>query len=174
VWDSRLGCLRRQAGRRSYTMPFERNAYEYRRHLPHIEKANRPHFITFRTYEQLHLPPAARDVVMRHCFHDNGTKIDLHAAAVLPTHVHLVFTPLRDENGAPFLFRKMLGGIKGASAHSVNSLLGRTGSVWQDESFDHVLRSEEKLEDAVDYVWLNAVRHGLARLPWEYKWVWKE
>ena len=33
-----------------------------------------------------------------------------------------------------------MNGIKGASAHSINKALGRKGSVWQDESFDHILR----------------------------------
>ena len=41
----------------------QRNPYRYRRDLPHITKADWPHFITFRTWEWWILPPAARTVV---------------------------------------------------------------------------------------------------------------
>jgi len=35
---------------------------------------------------------------------------------------------------------EILLAIKGASARSVNKLASRAGPLWQDESFDHVLR----------------------------------
>ncbi len=42
----------------------------------------------------------------------------------------------------------ILKDIKGCSARSINRLSGETGTlVWQDESFDHVLRSEERREE---------------------------
>ncbi len=33
-------------------------------------------------------------VVLDCCLHDEGTKIDLQVAVVMPDHVHLIFTPL--------------------------------------------------------------------------------
>ncbi len=153
---------------------FKYSKYAYRRNLPHIEKADCPHFITFRTADRFRLLPEARELVFGHCFHDHLTKITLYAAAVLPNHVHLVFTPLRNPAGEPYTFPEILGGLKGASSHSVNKLLGRHGAVWLDESFDHVIRSEERFDDRVQYVWLNPVRHHYVAYPWEYRWTWRD
>jgi REP element-mobilizing transposase RayT len=148
--------------------------YIYRRNLPHIEKEGRPHFITFDTYLREILPPHARDLVLNHCLHDNGTKMQLHIAVVMPDHVHLIFTPLRSDSGELFTFEEIVGAIKGASAHSVNKALERKGHLWQDESFDHVIRCEEKLEEKIQYVWENPVRAGLVGRSEDYKWLWRE
>jgi hypothetical protein len=62
--------------------------------------------------------------------------------------------------------------IKGASAHKINRLLRRTGKVWQTESFDHVLRSAEKLDEKIQYILDNRVRGGLVSRWKEYRWLW--
>ncbi len=148
--------------------------YIYHRNLPHVEKADRAHYATFVTHLRWKLPPAARDLVLTHCLHDNGSKIRLIAAVVMPDHVHMIFSPLRAANTEPYSFEEILGGIKGASAHSVNKLLKRSGTVWQDESFDHVLRCAEDLNGKVEYVRQNPVRKGLVSRPEDYKWLWQE
>ena len=89
----------------------------------------------------------------------------------MPDHVHPVFTPLADENG-PFSVAEIMQAIKSASAHRINQALGRKGCVWQQESFDRVLRREESIEMKVEYVLNNPVRSGLVRLPGEYPWLW--
>jgi REP element-mobilizing transposase RayT len=98
----------------------------------------------------------------------------LHVAVVMPDHVHLVLTPLCTETGETYCFEEILGGIKGASAHSINKALKRSGRVWQDESFDHVARCQESLEQKIEYVCRNPVRNGLVRRPEDYKWLWRE
>jgi REP element-mobilizing transposase RayT len=148
--------------------------YNYRRNLPHIEKDDRPHFITFDTLQRWELPPLARDIVMEHCLHDNGSKIHLHAAVVMPDHVHLIFTPLRCETTETYSFEETVGSIKGASSHTINRALKRSGTVWQDESFDHVIRCQESLKKKIQYVCDNPVRKGLVARPEDYKWLWKE
>ena len=62
----------------------------------------------------------------------------------------------------------------GVSSHSVSKALRRAGPVWQKESFDHVLRSDEGLREKVDYICLNPVRKGLVRDADEYPWLWRE
>jgi hypothetical protein len=62
--------------------------------------------------------------------------------------------------------------IKGASARSVNKLLGADGPVWQEESFDHLLRSQESLEEKLQYIRQNPVGKGLVSKPEDYKWLW--
>ena len=36
----------------------------------------------------------------------------MHAFVVMPDHVHMLFTPLFDEQGEPFALAKILNGIK--------------------------------------------------------------
>jgi putative transposase len=50
--------------------------------------------------------------------------------------------------------------IKGRAARLINLALQRSGPVWQEEFFDHVLRSNDSLVDRVDYVCQNPVRAG--------------
>jgi len=90
----------------------------------------------------------------------------------MPEHVHLLMTPLRDPQGNMFCLSEILRGIKGASARSVNQLLGGSGPLWQEESFDHVLRSEESFQQKIEYIRQNPVRRGLVKTPEEYRWLW--
>jgi REP element-mobilizing transposase RayT len=90
----------------------------------------------------------------------------------MPDHVHLLFTALRDVDGWTFALPEILKAIKGTSARSVNKLSGKFGTVWQDESFDHVLRGDESFRETVEYIRLNPVRKGLVRRPEEYEWLW--
>jgi REP element-mobilizing transposase RayT len=90
----------------------------------------------------------------------------------MPDHVHLLFTALRDADGWTFALPEILRAIKGASARSINKLGGRTGRVWQDESFDHVLRGNESLRETIEYICQNPVRKGLVEKPEDYQWLW--
>jgi REP element-mobilizing transposase RayT len=146
----------------------------YRRNLPHIQRDGKILFVTFRTYKHWILPEAVRDLVIKHCQYDHGKKYQLHGAVVMPDHVHMVFTPARDDMGNTFGLAQIMNGIKGASAHSINKLLKRKGHVWQDESFDHVLRSNESAESKVNYICQNPVRKGLVKSENEYPWLWRE
>ena len=122
------------------TQAMLKGKYTYRRRLPHYQKDDRAVFVTFCC--SFHpLPESVRDMVFRHCLHDQGTKATIHAVVVMPDHVHLLLTPLRDPEGSLYSLVEILQGIKSASAHSLNRALGRAGPVWQEESFDHVLRS---------------------------------
>jgi REP element-mobilizing transposase RayT len=148
--------------------------YEYRRRLPHYQRDDRPLFVTFRTLNRLQLSPESRALVLAHCLHDNGQTIRLHAAVIMPDHVHLLFTTLRDADGWTFALPEILRAIKGSSARSINKVLGRNGCVWQDESFDHLLRGNESLRETVDYIRQNPVRRGLVEKPEDYGWLWVE
>jgi REP element-mobilizing transposase RayT len=148
--------------------------YEYRRRLPHLQKAGRALFITFRKLSKDPFSGAARDLVLGHCLHDDGKRFVLHAAVVMPEHVHLLLTPLADAQGWPIELCNIMKLIKGTSARSVNKLCGTKGPVWQDESFDHVLHSHESLSQKTEYIRQNPVRRGLVQRPEEYPWLWVE
>jgi REP element-mobilizing transposase RayT len=148
--------------------------YEYRRRLPHYQNCDQALFVTFCAGRYPPLLESVRDIVLRHCLHDHGVKAHVHAVVVMLDHVHLLLTPLRDSGGVPYSLVEILQGIKGASAHSVNRVLQRSGPVWQEESFDHVLRSGEGFEEKLEYIRQNPVRRGLVTRPEEYRWLWVE
>jgi len=76
----------------------------------------------------------------------------------MPEHVHLLLTPLRDANGEIFCLSDILKAIKGASARNVNKELRTSGPLWQEESFDHVVRSNESLAEKIEYIRQNPIR----------------
>lgn len=141
----------------------------YRRNLPHIEKLSATYFVTFRTLT-IFLSPAARTIALGHCLFENGRKIELYAAVIMPNHVHLLFTALEADEGEPFSLADMKG-IKGVSARRINQLLRRKGPLWQDESFDRVMRAEE-FEFKRNYIIANPIDAGLCERPEEYQWLW--
>lgn len=109
------------------------------------------------------------------CLHDHGTKYNLYVAVVMPDHVHLILTPMVDlERRRMNPLFQIMKTIKSASAHRINQQLGFMGTVWQEESFDHVLRSSESLDAKIAYVIANPVRRGLVNSPTEYRWLWQK
>ncbi len=134
--------------------------YRYRRRLPHLQRADADLFVTFCTGARKILLVEARDLILEHCLRESGIlpfagegaratlkspRIHLHAVVVMPDHVNMLLQPLRDENGWPFPLVDILQCFKEATAHRINKLLGSSGPLWEEESFDHVLRSDESL-----------------------------
>ncbi len=152
--------------------PLERPKYEYRRRLPHYQNASGALFVTFRAFGTLILSEAVRDLVLQHCLHDHGKRIHVSAAVVMPNHVHLLFWALRDSAGWPIPMVDIMQSLKCSSAHSVNKMLRRAGPVWDEESFDHVLRSDESWEQKREYIRQNPARAGLVKQPEDYRWLW--
>jgi hypothetical protein len=81
-------------------------------------------------------------------------------------------TPLRNEAGDVYWLADILKGIKGASARDVNRIVGSSGPVWEEESFDHIIRSDEILEEKIEYIRQNPIRRELVKSPEEYQWLW--
>lgn len=147
--------------------------YAYRRRLPHIQKDERPLFVTFIARHRWQLPEAACDIVLDCCLREHGVKVVLHVVVIMPDHAHLIFTPLRRQDGWPYSLPEIMHALKGASARRINLALERSGPVWQEEFFDHVLRSNDSLAEKVEYVCQNPVRAGLAKNVLEYRWLWR-
>ena len=83
----------------------------------------------------------------------------LVAYVVMPNHVHLLIDP---RCPAP----KITQFVKGVSAKQANELLRRTGQpFWQDESFDHWVRSAKEKNNIIRYIEFNPVRANLALEP---------
>ena len=74
----------------------------------------------------------------------------------MPNHVHAVVEPL-----AGFDLPAIMHFWKSYSAHVINDILGRKGTVWQDEYYDHLIRDEGDLRHSIDYAWGNPEKAGL-------------
>jgi REP element-mobilizing transposase RayT len=146
----------------------------YKRYLPHIQYRDKTVYVTFSTRQRWKLPETVRDAVLKHCLHDHGTKLHMHAAVVMPDHVHLLFQPLRDAAGGTYGLAEIMSGIKGSSAHTVNRMLSRKGHVWEAESFDRLLRSTEQARAVAEYICANPFRAALAKDEDDYPWLWRE
>src|SRR5262249_58200 len=116
-----------------------------------IRKPIRAMFVTFCKNNRELFSPRARDAILQCCLKGNGSRFHLHAAVIMPEHAHLLLTPAQDDDGWVYGLPAILKAIKGASAPEVNKLNGTSGPVWQEESFDHVLRSQESRRKAGIY-----------------------
>ena len=88
----------------------------------------------------------------------------LHAFVVMPNHVHLLMKPKIE-------LRQIMNGMKGPPAPAANEILGRTGKpFWQDESFDHWVRTEKEFGNILRYIGWNPVSAGLVARPEEWPW----
>jgi len=76
----------------SQRIPLNR-MYEYRRMLPHYQKAGSALFVTFCKATREPFPAEARDAVMQCCLKGHGKRFQLHAAVVMPDHLRLLLTP---------------------------------------------------------------------------------
>ena len=86
---------------------------------------------------------------------------------VMPDHVHFFCAPGRGD-ARPLRF--FVGKWKEWTAKYLHRRHGHPASLWQDEFFDHVLRSDESREEKWHYVHRNPVRAGLVAEPdeWPY------
>ncbi len=89
---------------------------------------------------------------------------ELYAWVVMPNHVHVLLQP-----AAPLA--RITQGIKGATARKANDLLGIAGQhSWQNESFDHWVRSGQEMERIKLYIEWNPVKAGLIDSPEKWRW----
>jgi putative transposase len=114
-------------------------------------------------------PEVARLVVGALHDHD-GREYDLVAFCIMPNHVHVVFVPLPKDDGTYHSLSSIMRALKGHTARQANSALGRSGTFWQHENYDHVVRDEAELSRIIAYVLENPVRAGLVGSRGEWEW----
>ena len=141
-----------------------------RRYLPHWEAGGSTYFITFRT-RQGELTAAERNIVYGACRHFDGKRADIHALVVMPDHVHLLLTPLPKEADTWWSLAELMHSIKSYSAKAILKHRGGSGSVWMEEYFDRIIRSEDDFNEKLDYITNNPLKRGFDE---GYEWVWVE
>ena len=86
----------------------------------------------------------------------------LYAYVIKANHVHVLMKP-----NVPL--ERITRTIKGFTARNANQILGRTGQpFWQEESYDHWVRSEEEFSRIAAYIEHNPVNAGLVKRPQDW------
>jgi REP element-mobilizing transposase RayT len=88
----------------------------------------------------------------------------LRAWVIMPNHVHVLIEP---KVSLPQITRW----LKGSTARQANQILRRTGyPFWQDESYDHSVRTREELDRVVRYIESNPVNAGFVEDSGDWPW----
>lgn len=110
--------------------------------------------------------PRVEDMVVEALRFSERT-LDLYCLStfvIMPNHVHVLWTPRTP-------LESITRRLKGFTSLRANRILGRVGQrFWQDESFDHWIRSDADFERIAGYIEDNPVKAGIVRTPQEWKW----
>jgi len=137
------------------------------RHLPHALVEGATYFVTFTACPGITFDAPERDIVYRACLHWHNQKCCVYGLVVMDDHVHLIVRPYDGED-----LTKLLHSIKSFTSHEIVKLREGKGSIWQEESFDHVVRDSLWLTHFLAYIAQNPVRRKLVDAPDEYDWLW--
>ncbi len=104
--------------------------------------------------------PEIAEIVEGALGHFQGNRYGLHAWVVMPNHVHAVLTPFEH-----YGVSDILHSWKSFTASAINRALGRSGKLWQHESFDHLVRNHDSMIRFITYTENNPVAAGLCLNP---------
>ena len=108
--------------------------------------------------------PALSGIVAEALRHFNGQRYNLGPFVVMPNHLHLLVTPLDS-----WTLEQILHSWKSYTAGVINQALGRSGQLWQHESFDHLVRNEDRLRQFEDYIRQNPIKVKLQHDEYIYQ-----
>ena len=114
--------------------------------------------------------PKIANLVVESLHFRDGKMYELIAYCIMPNHAHIVFTPLEESKGKYFSLSKIMHSLKRHTAHEANLILGRSGTFWQHENYDHFARDNAELERIVKYVLYNPVKANLVKEQANWKW----
>jgi putative transposase len=122
--------------------------------------------------------PHIADIVRGNLYSHAGERYSLWAYVLMPNHVHVLLTPhlsseMQIDKGSRLkrgALSSILHNLRGNTAYKANKVLGRTGSFWQDEAYDHLVRDNNELQRIIGYIENNPINAGLAKKPeeWEF------
>jgi putative transposase len=117
----------------------------------------------------------AQIIVEQMMLHDNKC-YNLHCYTIMPNHVHMLCRMLPDETGEDYTLSYIMSKIKGISAYLINKELQRTGTFWQKNYYDHVVRNDIEFQNIIRYIVMNPVKANLVSdyKLWAGTWVAKE
>lgn len=105
----------------------------------------------------------------------SGKRYTLVGFCIMPNHVHLVidldgYTTELYAKRPSYALSRIMESLKRHSARQSNIVLQRTGHFWQKESYDHVVRDGNELNNIIRYVIDNPVKAGLVSSSDQWRW----
>jgi REP element-mobilizing transposase RayT len=97
--------------------------------------------------------------------HFQGERYFVSSYVIMPNQCHLTMQPYADCD-----LEEILKGIKGVVARQANSKSNRGGALWQQESYDRIVRDEEHLWRILQYIGRNPYKAQLPRDQW-HRWL---
>lgn len=91
-------------------------------------------------------------------------KSEIIAHAILKDHFHIIIDPKGND------ITKIIQGIKmsfGSLYRKVHSM--KSGKVWQNRYWDHIIRNQDDLNKHIDYIHYNPVKHGYVMSPFDWE-----
>ena len=101
----------------------------------------------------------------RSILHFQNKRYHVASYVVMPNHCHLIIRPFVDHE-----LEDLIGAMKGVTSRFVNKKIGSSGDLWQQESFDRIIRDEMHLYTAIQYIGNNPFQAGLPTSQW-YRWI---
>jgi REP element-mobilizing transposase RayT len=90
--------------------------------------------------------------------HFDNVRYEIGCYVVMPNHAHAIVRP---KGGPDASLEEILQSWKSYTARRINGLFGLEGQLWQDESFDRIIRDEEHLWRSIQYIGRNPEAAGL-------------
>jgi REP element-mobilizing transposase RayT len=90
--------------------------------------------------------------------HFDGERLALISSVIMPNHVHALFV-----QNPKYPLEVLLRSWKTFTARKLNSLLARSGTLWQRDYFDRVIRDETQFANCVRYIRRNPEKARLTR-----------
>ncbi len=158
------------------TLESEGALYSKPHGLPHFERPWGKYLLTVTTRERQVLSPQARQITLDAIQHFHGSRYILFAAVVMPDHFHLLIEPqpkVYDADGHPIFWElgELMHSIKSFTAKEINKAVGATGSVWERDYHDRLIRSDSDFGEKFEYITTNPQRSGLTK-EGAYPFVW--
>ena len=97
-----------------------------------------------------------REIVGNAILHFDGRRYDVYSFVVMPNHVHVLFCPFA-ENPLSCILHTW----KSYTAKLINRRMGKTGGVWQHESWDRLVRDARHFARVARYISRNPGNSGV-------------
>lgn len=100
--------------------------------------------------------PEIAKIVADTLTHFAGERYELDKWVIMPNHVHALVTPKPG-----FGLKDILHSLKSYTAQQINKHLKKSGPVWKQESYDHIVRNQEELIRIRKYIRDNPAKAGI-------------
>ena len=92
-------------------------------------------------------------------------RVDIWAYCLMTNHIHLLAAP--DE---PDGLARGVGLANMTYTQHINCKYNRSGRIWQNRFWDHLIRDQDDMNRHTDYIHFNPVKHGIVANVSDWPW----